>query len=191
MASNRPRRRKQEQEAQEAPKKGRLNNMEMLAIGLFCLAIMLYGASRCGDEPEPTTNPTVTEEVVDSNALANNNINEANNPPPPPPRQVDTSSFKNKLYTTIDSLRLRKDPQIGGELVGYLKYGEEVVDLGERTAQEKIRVTVDEIRTAPWVKVKTADGKEGWAFGAYFQFYPLVIQTDMPEVNNEESSHQE
>jgi len=200
MSPNRPRRRKhQEEEAQQAPQKGRLNNMEMLGIGLFSLAFLLYAFSKCGgDDPVPETT-TVTEEVVDSNAMANNNntvsLDNANNQSTPP-RKVDTTSFKNKLYITTDSLRIRKDPQIGGELVGYLRYGEEVIDMGERTALEKIRVSVDEIRTAPWVKLKTKDGKEGWAFGAYMQFYPVAVETNMPaetnnnDVNNEESSHQ-
>jgi hypothetical protein len=200
MSPNRPRRRKQEEETPQTPQKGRLNNMEMLGIGLFSLAFLLYAFSKCGAEEPIRETTTVTEQLVDSIAIAANNgvvsLDNTNNQSTPP-RKVDTTSFKNKLYITTDSLRIRKDPQIGGELVGYLKYGEEVIDMGQRTALEKIRVSVDEIRTAPWVKLKTKDGKEGWAFGAYMQFYPVAIETNMPEesnetttASNEESSHQ-
>ncbi|BDS10743.1 SH3 domain-containing protein [Aureispira anguillae] len=184
MASNRPRRRKQEEVQEPQAPKGRLNNMELLGIALFCIAFMLYGISKCGKEPvvETTDNlPVVTEEIVDSNTVApNNNNNESsyssgdNNRTVPRPTRVDSVATPRKLYSIADSLRVRKEPNLSGELITYLSYGEEVVDLGEHTVLEKLRVSVDEVRMAPWIKIKTKKGKIGWAFGAYMQFYPVA-----------------
>ena len=185
MSANRPRRRRRDEEPEPTPpKKGRLNNMEMLGIALFGLALMLYAMSKCGKEPEVETEPIVTEEVVDSNALEEpidssessySGISEA--PTAPINSGGDTIIIAPKLYILVDSLRLRENPQIGADVVAYLREGEEVVDLGARSELEKIRISVDEVRTAPWVKVKTSKGKEGWAFGAYMQFYKLPTAT--------------
>lgn len=191
MSTNRPRRRRRDEEPEPTPpKKGRLNNMEMLGIALFGLALMLYAMSKCGKEPEVETEPIVTEEVVDSTVIEEeprdssessySGITEA--PTAPISGGGDTILIAPKLYILVDSLRLRKEPQIGADVVAYLREGEEVVDLGERSALEKIRISVDEVRTAPWVKVKTNKGREGWAFGAYMQFYKLPTET--PTNNN-------
>ncbi len=195
MASNRPRRRKEEETQPQKSSKGKLNNMELLGIGLFCVAFLLYGISKCGKEPavETPQGPVVTEEVVDSTT--------ENHRSEPEPRDDNGSSFSGsdndnngaatpttnvvanngggrKLYVITDSLRVRQAPNLGGELVTYLMYGEEVIDLGERTVLEKLRVSPDEVRTAPWIKVKNKAGQVGWAFGAYLQFYPVPTSTN-------------
>ena len=188
MASNRPRRRRREENEQEAPKKNRLNNMEMLGIGLFCFAFFLYALSKCGEEPVPENPPIVTEEVVDTLPTVDTTesvYNSGDNMTGTGGNSNgDTIFVERKLYILADSLRMRKEPKIGGEVVAYLRYGEEVVDLGERTVLEKIRISVDEVRTAPWVKIQTKDGRVGWAFGAYMQFYPVPTETNLPTGSN-------
>jgi hypothetical protein len=159
--SNRPRRRKND-DSQDIPKKGRLNNMELFGIGLMLLFFLMYGISKCSQGSETNT-AVVTEQSADSLSVENNSVSAENNSPLPP-RKIDTSSFKNKLYITTDSLRIRKEPKIGAPLIGYLSLGEEVIDMGERTVHEKIRITASEFRRAPWVKIKTKDGLKGWAF---------------------------
>lgn len=183
--SNRPRRRKND-DSQDIPEKGRLNNMELFGIALFLVFFLMYGISKCSQEPEKDE-VVVDEHADDSLSVENISVVETNITLPP--RKVDTSSFKNKLYITTDSLRIREEPQIGAALIGYLSLGEEVIDLGERTVHEKIRINADESRTAPWVKIKTKKGLKGWAFGAFMQFYPLDKSSEM--VISRESSHQE
>jgi hypothetical protein len=199
MASNRPRRQKEGEEVQ--PKKGsrgKLNNMELFGIGLFCVAFLLYGISKCGKEPaaEIPLGPVVTEEVVDSSGTAaetegrdenassfTGSGDDNNTAVETPTNTVITNGATRKLYVIIDSLRVRQAPNLAGELVTYLKYGEEVIDLGERTVLEKLRISPDEVRTAPWIKVKNKDGQVGWAFGAYLQFYPVATSTNVPAAN--------
>lgn len=201
MASNRPRRQREEEAQPQKSSRGKLNNMELFAIGLFCVAFLLYGISKCGKEPvaEVPPGPVVTEEVIDStttedgaNARDENassftgaGSDDANNAAPTTPtNNTIVSGATRKLYVIIDSLRVRQAPNLGGELVTYLKYGEEVIDLGERTVLEKLRVSPDEVRTAPWIKIKNKNGQVGWAFGAYLQFYPVATTTNVPAENN-------
>jgi len=200
MASNRPRRHKEGEETQpQKSSKGKLNNIELFGIGLFCVAFLLYGISKCGKEPvaEVPPGPVVTEEVVDSSATTgteegrdenassftstgSNNANNNNGASTTPTNNTIVSGSGRKLYVIIDSLRVRQAPNLAGELVTYLKYGEEVIDLGERTVLEKLRVSADEVRTAPWIKIKNKNGQVGWAFGAYLQFYPVATTTNVP-----------
>lgn len=169
MPANRPRRSKEPEQPSTPATKGRLNNLELAGIGLICFAILLYGISRCNRQPappSPTAGPTVTEEVIDTNTTVVE-------PTAPPPTIVDTvKQGSRELYVLVDSLRLRDNPALHGQVLGYLEYGEALKDLGEQTALKKLRVSIDETRTAPWVKVQTKKGKIGWTFGAYLQFYP-------------------
>lgn len=200
MASNRPRRQKEGEEAQpQQSSRGKLNNMELFGIGLFCVAFLLYGISKCGKDPvaEVPPGPVVTEEVVDSGttvardenassftATESNNATAATNAAPTAPTNPTVvGGAVRKLYVIIDSLRVRQAPNLGGQLVTYLKYGEEITDLGERTVSEKLRVSPDEVRTAPWIKVKNKEGQVGWTFGAYLQFYPVATTTNIPAEN--------
>lgn len=190
MSSNRPKRKGEEEPVKQSskPKKGMLNSMELLGIGLFCFAFLLYGLSKCmgGDEVESTvaietvdslgTNATTTQDTTTAVSTTQNTIT-AVSTVQQPPRQIDTTSFIRKLYVAGDSVRMRKEPQIGAELLAYLRHGEELTDLGERTALEKIRLSPDELCTAPWIKIKTKTGKIGWAFGGYLQFYPVATTT--------------
>lgn len=200
MASNRPRRQKEGEEAQpQKSSRGKLNNMELFGIGLFCVAFLLYGISKCGKDPvaEVPPGPVITEEVVDSGATvardenassftatgSNNAAAATNEAPTAPTNPTVVGGAVRKLYVIIDSLRVRQAPNLGGQLVTYLKYGEEITDLGERTVSEKLRVSPDEVRTAPWIKIKNKEGQVGWAFGAYLQFYPVATTTNIPTEN--------
>jgi uncharacterized protein YgiM (DUF1202 family) len=200
MALNRPRgSREDAPEQTTTKKKGKLNNMEMLGIGLFFFALCLYGISKCGKEDTPSTDAVVTEMIVDStgsdstqnttaeprngSSFSNGNDSRPNNTRTNP-RETVTPSKDAKLYVIIDSLKVRSGPSLDSVMVTYLRYGEEVIDMGERSVLEKIRISIDEVRTAPWVKIKTSKGKVGWAFGAGLQFYPVATQTNLQEGSN-------
>ncbi len=101
----------------------------------------------------------------------------AQQPLPPPPADTVPKTPR-LLYVLADSLRLRDNPALNGQVLGYLEYGEPVKDMGEQTDLQKLRISADETRTAPWVKIQTKKGKIGWTFGAYLQFYPPPRMTD-------------
>ena len=183
--SNRPQR-TSKQQTSTSKKKGRLNNIELVGIGLFILCFMVYSLSKCFQDNTENTSLSTT-------AVADSTDNSLQQTPllgqQLLPRKVDTSAFKNKLYVIIDSLRLRSEPHIGGTLIGYLRLGDALKDLGERTLHEKIRISANESKVAPWIKVATPKGLEGWAFGGCLQFYPPPEQASQ-HLNSQESSHQ-
>ncbi len=194
MAINRPRGQQPEEQPSDTPKRrGRLNNMEMLGIGFFVLAICLYGLSKCGAEDKPIIDPILTEQTLDSlgvdsvstSTSGNSSFSHDGSTPAATPSVRTTINVAEdaKFYVIIDSLKIRKGPSLDSAQVAYLRYGEEVMNLGEQTVLEKIRISVDEVRTAPWVKVKTSKGKIGWAFGAGLQFYPVPTETNLPANN--------
>ncbi|MGH1338902.1 MAG: SH3 domain-containing protein [Aureispira sp.] len=191
MPSNRPRRPQQEDTPASKPTKGRLNNIELAGIGLIVFAVLLFAISKCGADPVAENGeeqPTVTEEVVDSTLTppADSSRDEGSSFSAPNRPTANTAPLTARpdslrqprtLYVLADSLRLRHAPELAGKVLTYLRYGEAVTDLGEATALQKLRVSADEVRTAPWVKVRTKTGKIGWAFGAYMQFYPVPRPT--------------
>lgn len=76
------------------------------------------------------------------------------------------------LYITIDSLKLRAQPKLDSNFIRYLAFDETVYDMGEQTKNvQTIRYSAEEIRTEPWVKIRTESGEIGWVFGAGVNFY--------------------
>lgn len=183
--SNRPQRTSKEQ-ASSPIRKGRLNDFELAGIALFMLCLFMYSLSKCFKE---NTTKMQETEMIAADSSSNQYESNVTVRRQLPPRIIDTSSFKTKLYVLVDSLRLRSEPNIGGELLTYLRLGDALTDLGERTLHEKIRISADELKVAPWIKVATQKGIEGWAFGGCLQFYPLPEQAT-GHLNSQESSHQ-
>ena len=69
------------------------------------------------------------------------------------------------LYTTVDLLRLRNLPASKSQILQKLAEGDSLKFLGEETMDQ---ITVElrgEKVTAPWVKVETFEGVQGWVFG--------------------------
>ena len=177
MPANRPRRPQDPEPPSNPPRKGRLNNLELAGIGLFCLALMLYGISRCNRQPEPpapSPSPSITEQVLDTTPVQPT----APQPNLPVESVPDSLVVARTLYVLVDSLRLRESPALNGKVLGYLKYGEGVLDLGVQSELKRLRISVEETRTAPWVKIQTKNGKIGWTFGAYLQIYPVPRVTE-------------
>lgn len=71
-----------------------------------------------------------------------------------------------RLYTTTSNLRLRDKGSTAGKVILTLAQGSSVEILARGA-----NATIDNI-TAPWVRVKTADGKIGWCFGGYLDPQP-------------------
>lgn len=68
------------------------------------------------------------------------------------------------LEIRYDDLRLRETPGKNGAVLLTLKSGTRVKDLGETTKELETVVLRGQHITAPWGKVETTDGKQGWIF---------------------------
>jgi hypothetical protein len=128
----------------------KLRPMEIVAVGLLLLAIIVYLFSRSNREPE--TRPI--EQLADSTQL-----------------QAKAAKLR-PLYVIVDSLKLRSHPKLDSNFIRYLNYDELIFDMGEQTETfQTIRYSADEVRTEPWVKIRTEAGEVGWVFGAGVGFY--------------------
>ncbi len=80
------------------------------------------------------------------------------------------------LYSTINGLNVRTGPSIRNSKIARLGLYEEVTFAGEVT-DSLYTIDLGEIApTAPWVKVKLKNGKEGWVFGACVSYYKFQLQ---------------
>lgn len=171
------RRKRKAPEKPQKKKKGGLNSVEMIAIAVFCLAGVLYAMTKCGGETPPTKNVSV---VIDSNVTTPPQLESIAN-------VVESREpiIARSLYVIVDSLKMRKAPRLDSEVVIFLNYSQEIYDMNEVTDFEQtIRISVDEVQTAPWVKVKTKEKLVGWVFAAGLQFYPIRTLESTNVVND-------
>jgi hypothetical protein len=100
-------------------------------------------------------------------------------PPPETPAQVTSFLPENgyteaAYYRTVDNLRLRSSPNAQGEILKTLLKGEQVQAL-----ESGLSAVIDGIR-APWVRVETEDGVQGWCFAGYLEPAPEAAGKDTP-----------
>lgn len=89
-----------------------------------------------------------------------------------PPKTNGTDS-KTTLYTTIDGLKVRKEPGLKSETVAKLELYEPVTFLNKKTEwTQEISLGYEKV-TDHWVKIRTKSGKEGWVFGAGVHYYKM------------------
>ena len=85
------------------------------------------------------------------------------------------------LYSTINGLNVRSGPSLKNGVLARLPLYEEVFFTGEVT-DSLYTIDLGEIEpTAPWVKIRMADGKEGWVYGpgvSYYKFQLKGVFTD-------------
>jgi hypothetical protein len=75
------------------------------------------------------------------------------------------------LYVTFDGLNVRSGPALKYGKVDRLDLYDEVVFLNEVT-DSAFTIDLGEVApTEPWVKIRTASGKEGWVFGAGVDYF--------------------
>lgn len=81
------------------------------------------------------------------------------------PEQQQDYQANETLIAWVDLLNVRAEPNTSGRIVASLRENAIVTYTGERTNELhkiELRGTTFE---APWLKIRTADGKEGWVFG--------------------------
>ncbi len=73
------------------------------------------------------------------------------------------------LIAWVDLLNVRAEPHTGGKIVASLRENAIVTYTGERTDDLHTISLRDTLFEEPWLKIRTADGKEGWIFGGAVQ----------------------
>jgi hypothetical protein len=100
---------------------------------------------------------------------------------PKTPTSETAAKSGTTLYTTIDGLKVRKEPGLKGETIEQLKLYEPVTFLNQKTEwKQEISLGYEKV-TDHWVKIRTASGKTGWVFGAGVHFYKMKREGVMPE----------
>ncbi len=80
------------------------------------------------------------------------------------------------LYSTIDGLNVRVRPELGAPIVGRLTLYAPVTFMNEVT-DSLYRIDLGDVTpTEPWVKVRLADGKVGWVYGAGVRYYKYKLE---------------
>lgn len=69
------------------------------------------------------------------------------------------------LIAWVDLLNVRAEPNTKGEIVASLRENATVTYTGERTDESETIELRGTSFEEPWLKIRTADGKEGWVFG--------------------------
>ncbi len=65
----------------------------------------------------------------------------------------------------VDRLRIRKSPDLSGGIIVELSEGDTLYYLNQRTLETIELVLRAQSVHAPWLKVRTTTGLEGWVFG--------------------------
>ena len=82
----------------------------------------------------------------------------------------DESNSSNYLITKAESVRLRAKPGVEGDVLKILPAGSQLVDL-DTVSNFTSQITLNEVNNdAPWLKVKTIEGENGWVYGASMLF---------------------
>ncbi len=78
------------------------------------------------------------------------------------------------LRIADDRLSLRAGPEVSAQRLGFLNKGDRVRFLERTPVAVTIDAGSDGVLTAPWYKVRTPDGREGWCFGGFVEVDPLL-----------------
>ncbi|MEN0045780.1 MAG: hypothetical protein AAF806_01840 [Bacteroidota bacterium] len=164
-------------------KKRALPNIEVLIIGVFIISFFLMVLPKCEDTREEYQQIAQQDTVVLDTVVTENFAI----PPPPEPEVVAPdgesprlANGESILYVTIDKLKFRAEPHVASRVLKEFELFEEVIFLNETTEKKK---EVDwgngVVTNEPWIKVKSKEGKTGWAYGAGLYFYKRKFE--LPE----------
>lgn len=78
------------------------------------------------------------------------------------------------LYTSVDNLRLRKEPTTKGEIIGELPLGKAVIFEGKVTAKRDRFSMGGVYYDEPWVYVSVEGMKSGWTYAGGLKVYPTT-----------------
>jgi uncharacterized protein YgiM (DUF1202 family) len=74
---------------------------------------------------------------------------------------------RQKAVSKVSRLRIRENPKLDSEIIGFLAKGESVRLLDKSTFTYRVEDQVDY-----WCRVETSTGVRGWVFGGYLKIEP-------------------
>lgn len=83
--------------------------------------------------------------------------------------QVSDYQVNESLTAWVDLLNVRAEPNTSGKIVTSLRENASVIYTGERTDEVHTLELRGSSFEEPWLKIRTADGQEGWVFGGAVQ----------------------
>ncbi len=93
----------------------------------------------------------------------------------PPPSKVAPTNQSVVIYAWVDRLRIRTEADTKADIVAEVAEGAALEFLGEKSDfTEKITLR-GTLFNEPWLKVRTASGKEGWIYGGGVKFYAPAV----------------
>lgn len=156
-------------------KKLALPKFEVILIGVFFISFFLWALSKCSSnrrQMQEVAEQQAIEQAEYEASLAEAAKQAAKKDSTPPKPIIRTSRERyTPLYVTIDGMNVRSEPSKNAARVDRLKLFEEVQFLYEVTEFREEIDLGDEIANEPWVKIRTAKGKEGWIYGAGVNYY--------------------
>ena len=81
------------------------------------------------------------------------------------PASMETLETNAQVYAWVDRLNIRNAPNTSGKIVASATEQEALEFTGEKSTGSETVVLRGVAYHEPWLKVKTADGTEGWVFG--------------------------
>ncbi len=172
-----------------------LIKLEFIVFGALLFLLIAWGSKKCSrTQVDLEAEAMEAQDIADTQALidslaaaaANSRSQEAATATPPPSNVArDTMRGGNleiireritPLYVLIDGVNMRSGPGINYEVVDRFGLHEEVyfmrevtdsiyeINLGKRTFN------------APWVKVQSRKGRDGWVYGACVDYYKYTLE---------------
>ncbi len=84
---------------------------------------------------------------------------------------VDTLQKYNRLWVTMDNLKIRKQPNLKSEVLMQMPLFDRVYYLNQKTNFDQEINLGFEVAKEPWLLVQHVNGTKGWAYGAGLNFH--------------------
>lgn len=106
--------------------------------------------------------------------------------PPPPPTPSNSVSNTTHFRANVEDLRIRESADLNAKVIEKVAIGTLLKDLKQQSDTEVEVELQGEKKKAPFYRVKTASGKEGWVHGAGVYAVSLVPRLLIPSDANKE-----
>ncbi len=167
-----------------------LRNLDKLIIVIVAAIVLMWVFRRCSGRSAASVPPATTQTAPGTTPVANTQNQgttatatsqptaapvTSSTPPAPKPTSsapvAQPKSTGTTMYVVIDSMKLRKEPTLDGQVLQLMRKGDGVTLNGERS-KNIYKLKIDDVTyQEPWIKVTTKSGKTGWIYGAGLRAY--------------------